>query len=129
MEKNQAKGSSGADYYVHPTSVVDENVVIGSGVRVWHFCHIMSGAVIGAGCQLGQNVFIGRGVSVGAGSKIQNNVSVYEGVTLEERVFVGPSVVFTNVINPRAFIERKEEFRPTLVAEGASIGARGIICE
>ncbi len=87
----------------------------------------MTGAVIGAGCQLGQNVFIGRGVSIGAGCKIQNNVSVYEGVTLEERVFVGPSVVFTNVINPRAFIERKEEFRPTLVAEGASIGANATI--
>ncbi|GAO45234.1 acyltransferase [Flavihumibacter petaseus] len=115
--------------FVHTSSVVDQDAVIGAGTRIWHFCHIMTGAVVGQSCTIGQNVFIAKGVHIGNGVKVQNNVSLYEGVTLEDDVFVGPSVVFTNVINPRAFIERKAEFRPTVVKKGASIGANAtIIC-
>lgn len=115
--------------FVHPSSFVDEGAQVGEGTQIWHFCHIMPGAVIGKNCKIGQNVFVDNNVRIGHGVKIQNNVSVYNGVTLEDDVFVGPSVVFTNVINPRSFIERKHEFRQTLVQTGASIGANAtIVC-
>jgi UDP-2-acetamido-3-amino-2,3-dideoxy-glucuronate N-acetyltransferase len=114
---------------VHPSAVVDADVVLGEGTRIWHFVHVSSGARLGAGCVLGQNVFIGRNVRIGRGVKIQNNVSVFEGVEIEDDVFLGPSCVFTNVINPRAFLERKAEFRPTRVGRGASVGANAtIVC-
>jgi UDP-2-acetamido-3-amino-2,3-dideoxy-glucuronate N-acetyltransferase len=114
---------------VHPTAVIDDGAEIGDGTSVWHFCHICRGAVIGLDCVIGQNVMVAPGVRIGDGCKIQNNVSVYQGVTLEDKVFIGPSVVFTNVINPRAFIPRMHELRPTLVKHGASLGANStIIC-
>ena len=113
--------------FIHPSAVVDAGVVIGESTRVWHFCHLMTGAQIGVHCVLGQNVMIGPGVVVGNGVKIQNNVSVYTGVTLEDDVFCGPSVVFTNVLTPRAFIERKDEFSPTLVGRGTTIGANATV--
>ncbi len=112
---------------IHPSAIIDPGARIGNGTRIWHFVHIMPSVVIGENCVIGQNVFVDNGVIVGNGVKIQNNVSVYNGVTLEEDVFIGPSVVFTNVINPRAFIERKNEFKPTLVKKGASIGANATI--
>lgn len=112
---------------IHPTAIIDEGARVGKGTRVWHFCHLMSGCRIGESCILGQNVFIDRNVSIGNGVKIQNNVSVYNGVELADDVFLGPSVVFTNVINPRSFIERKQEFRKTMVNKGASIGANATI--
>ncbi len=116
-------------YFVHPSSCVDDDVIIGDGTKIWHFCHILSGTRIGAGCVLGQNVAAGPDVGVGDGCKIQNNVSLYKGVTLEDRVFCGPSVVFTNVINPRAHIRRMDEARPTLVRRGATLGANcTIVC-
>ena len=114
---------------IHATAVVDSGAKICAGTWIWHFCHLMPGARIGENCILGQNVFVDNQVSIGKGCKIQNNVSLYNGVKLEEEVFIGPSVVFTNVINPRAFIERKQEFKPTLVQNGASIGANAtIVC-
>jgi UDP-2-acetamido-3-amino-2,3-dideoxy-glucuronate N-acetyltransferase len=117
------------EHFVHPTAVVDEGVEIGSGSKIWHFCHVMPGTVIGEKCVLGQNVSAGPNVALGNGVKIQNNVSIYEGVTVEDDVFLGPSMVFTNVINPRAFVERKSEFRPTLIRKGATIGANAtIVC-
>lgn len=117
------------DFFAHATAVIDEDVEIGAESRIWHFTHILSGSRLGAGCVVGQNAMIGPRVSIGDGCKIQNNVSVYEGVTLEDGVFCGPSCVFTNVLTPRAFVERKSEFSPTLVGEGASIGANAtIIC-
>jgi len=116
-------------YFIHETSVIDENVKIGKGTKIWHFSHILSGSVIGQNCVIGQNVMIGPDVKIGNKCKIQNNVSVYKGVILEDEVFCGPSMVFTNVINPRAFIERKHEFKDTLVKEGATIGANAtVIC-
>jgi len=116
-------------YFVHPTSIVDEPVEIGEGTQIWHFSHIMSGARIGKNCMIGQNVFIGSGVFLGDNIKIQNNVSIYNGVILEDEVFCGPSMVFTNVFNPRSFISRKKEFRKTLVKRGATIGANAtIVC-
>ncbi len=115
--------------YVHESAIVDDDVVLGDGTKVWHFVHVSSGARIGARCALGQNVFVGRGVRVGNGVKVQNNVSLYEGVEIEDDVFLGPSCVFTNVVNPRAFIERKQEYKPTRVRKGASIGANAtIVC-
>lgn len=115
--------------HVHPSAVIDDDVVLGEGTRIWHFVHVSSGARIGAGCVLGQNVFVGRRVSIGSGVKIQNNVSVYEGVELEDDVFLGPSCVFTNVLNPRAFLERKDEFRRTRVGRGATVGANAtVVC-
>lgn len=115
--------------FVHESSIVDAGAVIGEGTRIWHFSHIMAGSRIGENCILGQNVFIGAGVVLGNGVKVQNNVSIYSGVICEDEVFLGPSVVFTNVINPRSAIERKEEFRPTLVKRGASIGANAtVVC-
>jgi len=116
-------------YFVHETAAVDAGAVIGDGTKIWHFSHILPGSVIGAHCVLGQNVMVGPDVRIGDGCKIQNNVSIYKGVTLEDDVFIGPSAVFTNVLNPRAFVERKDEFRPTLIRQGASIGANAtIIC-
>jgi len=118
-----------ADYFVHETAVVDDESSIGSGSRIWHFTHVLKNCTLGKNCIIGQNVMIGPDVTIGDGCKIQNNVSVFKGVTLEDQVFCGPSCVFTNVYNPRAFIERKKEFRPTLVKRGATIGANAtIIC-
>jgi UDP-2-acetamido-3-amino-2,3-dideoxy-glucuronate N-acetyltransferase len=115
--------------FIHESSYVDEGVKIGEGTKVWHFSHIQSGAKIGKDCQIGQNVNIGPNVIIGNNVKIQNNVSVYEGVIIEDDVFLGPSMVFTNVYNPRSFIARREEFKATYVRKGASIGANAtIIC-
>ncbi|NPV14198.1 Gfo/Idh/MocA family oxidoreductase [candidate division WOR-3 bacterium] len=115
--------------FIHPTAIVDPGASIGSGTKIWHFSHISANVRIGKNCVFGQNVFVAEGVTVGDNCKVQNNVSLYKGVCLEEGVFCGPSCVFTNVINPRAFIERKAEFKPTLVKKGASIGANAtIVC-
>lgn len=114
-------------YYKHESTIIDEGAIIGKGTKIWHFCHVMGTAVIGENCILGQNVFVGNKVSLGDRVKVQNNVSLYEGVRCEEDVFIGPSVVFTNVLNPRSFIERKDEFRSTLIKRGASIGANATI--
>ena len=117
------------DVFIHESAFVDDGAQIGSGTRVWHFCHVLGGAVIGERCSLGQNVVVMNGTRIGNNVKIQNNVSVYEGVTLEDDVFCGPSMVFTNVINPRSHVSRKNEYRRTLVKRGASIGANAtIIC-
>lgn len=117
------------DYFVHPSSFVDEGAVIGAGTRIWHFSHVMPGAVIGERCNLGQNVVVMPRTRIGNNVKIQNNVSIYEGVELEDDVFCGPSCVFTNVINPRSHVSRKTEYLPTLVRRGATIGANAtIIC-
>lgn len=114
---------------IHPTAIVDEGARIGAGSRVWHWVHVCGGAVIGEKCSLGQNVFIGNRVTLGNSVKVQNNVSVYDDVTLEDGVFCGPSCVFTNVVNPRAEIERKSEYLPTVVERGATIGANAtIVC-
>ena len=115
------------DARVHESAYVDEPAAIGAGTRVWHFSHVLPRTRIGADCTIGQNVAIGPDVTVGDGCKVQNNVSLYSGVTLEDRVFCGPSCVFTNVLTPRAGVERKTEFRPTLVREGATIGANATI--
>ena len=116
-------------YYVHESSYVDKGAEIGSETKIWHFCHIMSGAKIGENCSLGQNVNIGSRAVIGNGVKIQNNVSVYDDVIIEDDVFCGPSCVFTNVINPRSFVERKHEYKKTIVKKGASIGANvTIVC-
>jgi len=118
-----------ADYFVHPTSVIDEGAVIGAGTHIWHFSHIMSGSTIGKNCNIGQNVFISSGVTLGNNVKVQNNVSLYTGVTCDDDVFLGPSCVFTNVINPRSAVVRKNEYRSTHVAKGATIGANAtIVC-
>lgn len=111
------------NYSVHPSAIVDEGAQIGEGSRIWHFVHVCGGAKIGKGVSLGQNVFVGNKVTIGDKCKIQNNVSVYDNVTLEEGVFCGPSMVFTNVYNPRSLIERKNEYRNTLVKKGATLGA------
>lgn len=114
---------------LHPTAIIDEGASIGPDVKIWHWVHVCSGAVIGAGSSLAQGVYVGRGVHIGANVRIQNHVSVYEGVTLEDDVFCGPSAVFTNVVNPRAAVPRKDEFRPTLVERGATLGANcTIVC-
>ena len=116
-------------YFVHPTAIVDEKVTIGEGTKIWHFTHVLSGSKIGKGCNIGQNVVIGPDVTMGNHCKLQNNVSVYKGVTLEDRVFCGPSMVFTNVYNPRAHMRKMDQARPTLVKSGASIGANAtIVC-
>lgn len=116
-------------YTVHPSAIVDEGAQIGAGSRVWHFAHVCAGARIGQGVSLGQNVFVGNQVVIGNQCKVQNNVSVYDNVTLEDGVFCGPSMVFTNVYNPRALVERKNEYRHTLVKKGATLGANcTIVC-
>lgn len=116
-------------FYQHESAIVDDGAVIGEGSRVWHFAHVCAGARIGKGVSLGQNVFVGNQVNIGDYCKIQNNVSVYDNVTLEEGVFCGPSMVFTNVYNPRSLIERKDEYRNTLVKKGATLGANcTIVC-
>ena len=116
-------------YTVHPTSVIDEGATIGDGTRIWHWVHVSGGARIGPGCSLGQGVFVGNRVVIGANCKIQNNVSVYDNVTLEDDVFCGPSMVFTNVHNPRSAVPRKSEYRDTLVRRGATLGANcTIVC-
>ena len=117
------------DYRVHETAIVDDGAQIGEGSRIWHWVHVCGGARIGRGCSLGQNVFVGNRVAIGDNVKIQNNVSVYDDVTLEDDVFCGPSMVFTNVYNPRSAVPRKDEYRPTLVKQGVSIGANAtIVC-
>lgn len=117
------------EYFVHESSYVDEPCVVGKGTKIWHFSHIMKDCRIGEDCNIGQNVVISPGVVIGNGVKIQNNVSVYTGVICEDGVFLGPSCVFTNVINPRSFIERKSEYRATVIGKGASIGANAtIVC-
>ena len=118
-----------ASAFVHESAYVDEPCEIGPGTRIWHFVHVLPGTRIGAHCVLGQNVMVGPDVTVGDGCKVQNNVAIYRGVTLEEDVFCGPSCVFTNVLTPRAHVERKEEFAPTRVGRGATIGANAtIVC-
>ncbi|MBI5515341.1 MAG: N-acetyltransferase [Deltaproteobacteria bacterium] len=122
-----AEESTGA--YVHPSAVVDAGAVLGEGTKVWHFCHISAGARVGRRCSFGQNCFVGNRVSLGDNVRVQNNVSIYDNVTLEDDVFVGPSAVFTNVVNPRAAFPRKDEYRDTRVGRGASIGANAtIVC-
>ena len=129
MADPTSKQQASVGYWAHKTAVIDQPAHIGDGTRIWHFCHVMAGARIGARCVLGQNVFVASRAVLGDGCKIQNNVSLYKGVTLEDDVFCGPSCVFTNVNNPRADIERKDEFRPTLVKRGATIGANAtIVC-
>jgi UDP-2-acetamido-3-amino-2,3-dideoxy-glucuronate N-acetyltransferase len=127
--KKSANASVKPAFFVHESSFVDENVHIGSGTKIWHFCHILPQTLIGENCSFGQNCVIGPKVTIGNGVKVQNNVSIYEGVEIEDDVFLGPSMVFTNVINPRAFIRRKDEFKKTLLKKGCSIGANAtIIC-
>ena len=117
------------EYFAHPSAIIDDGCKVGEGTKIWHFSHIMPKAVIGKKCNIGQNVYIDNNVSIGDGVKIQNNVSVYSGVIVEDDAFLGPSMVFTNVNNPRSFIERKHEFKTTMVKRGASIGANAtIIC-
>ena len=117
------------DVFVHESAFVDDGASIGGGTKVWHFCHVLPGAIIGERCSLGQNVVVMSGVLIGNNVKIQNNVSVYEGVELEDDVFCGPSIVFTNVVNPRSHVSRRNEYRRTLVKRGATIGANAtIVC-
>jgi len=117
------------NFFVHESSIVDDGVTIGGGTKVWHFSHILSGTTIGANCSFGQNCVVGGDVNIGSGVKVQNNVSIYKGVEVEDDVFLGPSMVFTNVVNPRAFIQRKDEFKKTLLKKGCSVGANAtIIC-
>lgn len=116
-------------YQVDPTAIVDDGAQIGAGSKIWHFSHVCAGAVIGDNCSLGQNVFVGNRVQIGNNVKVQNNVSIYDCVTLEDDVFCGPSMVFTNVVNPRSAVSRKHEYRPTLVKRGATLGANAtIVC-
>ena len=117
------------DYFVHPSSYIDVGCSIGRGSKIWHFCHIMSNCEIGERCNIGQNVVVSPGVRLGNNVKVQNNVSIYTGVICEDDVFLGPSMVFTNVINPRSAVERKNEYKTTLVRKGVSIGANAtIVC-
>lgn len=116
-------------YFAHPSSIIDDNCTIGDGTKIWHFSHVMSGCVIGNNCNLGQNVVVSPKVILGDNVRVQNNVSIYEGVICEDDVFLGPSMVLTNVINPRSAISRKEEYKKTLIKKGASIGANAtIVC-
>lgn len=121
--------SSSSPFYLHPSSFVDENVTIGANTKIWHFSHILSDSAIGERCSFGQNCVVGPKVRVGSGVKVQNNVSIYEGVEIEDDVFLGPSMVFTNVVNPRSFIQRRDEFKKTVVKKGASVGANAtVVC-
>ncbi len=115
------------DFFIHPTAVIDNGAVIGRGSKIWHFCHLMPKSRIGTDCILGQNIYIDNNVTIGNRVKIQNNVSVYNGVEVEDDVFLGPSMVFTNVTNPRSFIERKNEFKKTIIRKGATIGANATL--
>ena len=115
------------NYFVHPSSFVDEPCEVGEGTKIWHFCHISSGAQIGERCSIGQNCFVALNVKIGNNVKVQNNVSIYEGVELEDDVFCGPSMVFTNVVNPRSSIVRKNEYKKTRIGQGATIGANATI--
>lgn len=118
-----------SSYFVHESSYIDKNVEIGDGTKIWHFSHILSGSRIGINCSLGQNCVVGPNVCIGHGVKVQNNVSIYEGVEIEDDVFLGPSMVFTNVLNPRSFIVRRQEFKKTLLKKGCSVGANvTIVC-
>jgi UDP-2-acetamido-3-amino-2,3-dideoxy-glucuronate N-acetyltransferase len=117
------------EYFAHETAVIDEGCRIGKGTKIWHFTHVMSGAVVGERCNLGQNVVVSTDVTLGRNVKVQNNVSIYTGVICEDDVFLGPSMVFTNVINPRSHILRRDQYQPTIVRRGASIGANAtIVC-
>lgn len=116
-----------ATYFAHETAVIDDGCQVGEGTKIWHFCHIMEGSVIGKLCNIGQNVVISTGVKLGNNVKVQNNVSVYTGVICEDDVFLGPSAVFTNILNPRSAVNRKTEYQQTLVKKGASIGANATI--
>ncbi len=117
------------EYFVHPTAIIDEDCTIGKGSKIWHFSHLMATAIIGKNCNLGQNVFVGAEVVLGNNVKVQNNVSLYTGVICEDDVFLGPSMVFTNVINPRSAVERKNEYRQTVIRKGATIGANAtLVC-
>jgi UDP-2-acetamido-3-amino-2,3-dideoxy-glucuronate N-acetyltransferase len=123
------QGTKPADYFAHKSAVIDDNCAIGQGTKIWHFSHIMSNSYLGENCNIGQNVVVGPDVSIGNNCKIQNNVSVYKGVTLEDGVFCGPSMVFTNIYNPRAEIRKMDQVRSTLVKKGATLGANAtIIC-
>jgi UDP-2-acetamido-3-amino-2,3-dideoxy-glucuronate N-acetyltransferase len=133
----EAGPEAGADHerdsnpvgFIHPSAVVDADATIGEGTRIWHFCHVGSGAHVGARCVLGQNVYVAGSVRIGDRCRIQNNVSLYDGVSLEDDVFVGPSVVFTNVERPRAFLSRRTEFQPTRIGRGSTLGANAtIVC-
>ena len=118
-----------SDFYAHKSAYIDDNVTIGDNTKIWHFSHVLSHTTIGKNCSFGQNCVIGPKVTIGNGVKVQNNISIYEGVEVEDDVFLGPSMVFTNVINPRAFIQRKDEFKKTLLKKGCSIGANAtIVC-
>lgn len=129
INKNGSAMSEKTNYFAHHTAIIDENVRIGKGCKIWHFSHILSGSEIGENCSFGQNCVVGPKVRIGKGVKVQNNVSIYEGVECEDNVFLGPSMVFTNVLNPRSFINRREEFKKTLLKEGCSIGANvTIVC-
>lgn len=117
------------EYYAHPTAVIDEGCSIGKGTKIWHFSHIMPNCIIGEKCNIGQNVVVSPGVTLGQNVKVQNNVSIYTGVVCEDDVFLGPSMVFTNVVNPRSAVNRREQYSPTRVGKGASIGANAtIVC-
>ena len=118
-----------SNYFIHKSSVVDKNVTIGDNTKIWHFSHILKNTIIGEDCVIGQNCMIGPNVNIGSNVKIQNNVSIYDGLNIKDDVFIGPSVVFTNVMNPRSFINRKQEFKETLLNKGCTIGANAtIIC-
>jgi len=119
----------GRDWFAHESAIVDDGAKIGAGTKIWHFCHVAAGARIGKNCVLGQNVYVAPTAVIGDGAKIQNNVSIYDGVIIEAHAFIGPSAVFTNVLNPRSEIPRKEEYRPTMIRRGATIGANAtIVC-
>lgn len=116
-----------SEIQIHPTTVVDHGAVIGKGTVIWHFCHVSEDSIIGENCSLGQNVYVAPKVVIGSGVRVQNNVSLFTGVAIEDNVFLGPSCVFTNVLNPRSFVSRKSEFKDTIVKEGASVGANSVI--
>jgi UDP-2-acetamido-3-amino-2,3-dideoxy-glucuronate N-acetyltransferase len=126
-ETSNFANMSAANIFVHPSAIIDYGAQIGAGTKIWHFCHLMPTCKVGERCNIGQNVYIDHNAVVGNGVKVQNNVSIYNGVVIEDDVFLGPSMVFTNVINPRSFIERKDEFKNTFVRKGATIGANATI--
>jgi len=129
VDKKKLPISRRKPYLAHKTCLIDQNAEIGSNTKIWHFSHISSHTVIGDNCSFGQNCFVGPNVKIGNGVKVQNNISIYEGVEIEDDVFLGPSMVFTNVLNPRSFIVRKDEFKKTLLKKGSSIGANAtIVC-